>query len=143
MTTNSAAVTALAAKLGAAGADTLTLQRPIVPETVGKEIARRFTDVDLVLTPDNIDDAVLGHVVARELGADLVFAWNDEGLLGLTQTTAAGMRTLLLSYDWATYPGLTSIVTLAQSELLDAIGVVSVLSPGPVSDVELPVTLLA
>jgi len=143
MTVNSDAAIALAAQFGADLGPASNLQSPAVPEALGREIAARFADVELVIAPDNVDDAVLAHVVARELAAELAFAWSDEGLLGLTRESAPNTRTLLVGYDWANYPGVGAIAELARGGSLDLVGVVSVFDPDAADGLQPPVTILA
>jgi hypothetical protein len=67
-------------------------------EFVGSAIAERLDrEVDLVLTWHNVDDAVLGHIVARELGIDNALIFEPaEGQLRFDRVPVAGQRVALL-----------------------------------------------
>lgn len=67
-------------------------------EFVGSAIAERLDPrVDLVLTWHNVDDAVLGHIVARELGVDHALIFEPaEGQLRFDRAPVAGQRVALV-----------------------------------------------
>ncbi|MEU5852266.1 hypothetical protein [Saccharopolyspora shandongensis] len=94
-----------------------TLHDPAVPEVLGTRLAtelRRFQPQTVVLWSD-LATAVLGHVVARELGAQVVYAFADEGVLTLEGTMSAGEQVALIGYDWPTRPGLDALVRLVRN----------------------------
>ncbi|QAY58561.1 hypothetical protein ET475_00105 [Microbacterium protaetiae] len=92
------AVTDLSAQLGVTGSPTTT---PAVAEALGARLAQRLRDLSptAVVVGDNPDDAVLGHVVARETGATLTLLELDEGLLTFYPRLREGDRVVLVGYD--------------------------------------------
>lgn len=78
-----------------------TVGDPAAADVVGRALARRIRDavqaVDLVAVWDFAEDAVLAHIVARELGARVVRASDVEGILELDTTVPDGARVVLLS----------------------------------------------
>lgn len=60
-----------------------TPPQPAETEKLGQRVAREATElkVDTVLTWNEPEDTVLGHVVARELGIGTVYANEVEGIL--------------------------------------------------------------
>ncbi len=107
-----------------------SLQTPGVAEVLGKELARVLAPSapDTVLVWDQVESAVLGHVVARELGADLIYAFSVEGSLGHSGDLAQSTRTLLVSYDWTELHGVDALVRFAQSQGADVVGIGSVVA---------------
>jgi hypothetical protein len=108
-----------------------SLQSPEVAEILGRRLAAAFNagDVDSVVVWDQVESAVLGHVVARELHADLVYAYSVEGALGLSAAPAPASRVVLVSYDWAEDPGLDALVAFVESRQLEVAGIGSVVMP--------------
>lgn len=129
MTTDTPAVLSIASAL--ADAPFSSLQTPAVPEALGARLAAAFFPdaVDVVVVWDTVDAAVLGHVVARHLGADLVYAYAEEGILGLSPAPAAGARVVLIGYDWRQYPGIDPLVSLLTGSGYALVGFGSVLAP--------------
>ncbi|MEV0052584.1 hypothetical protein AB0H34_19030 [Saccharopolyspora shandongensis] len=118
-----------------------TLQDPAVPESLGAWLAtelRRFQPRTVVLWAD-IATAVLGHVVARELGAQVVYAFADEGVLTLDGTMNAGERVALIGYDWPARLGLDPLVRLVHNSGAVVAAVGSVLAA---QHEEVPVVVL-
>jgi orotate phosphoribosyltransferase len=76
-------------------------------EALGKMLAERLRDVEAntVMVWDNVEDLVLGFVVARELECRLVRVYNDGGLLGCSPEFYPGDRALLVS-DRTPEPGI-------------------------------------
>lgn len=107
-----------------------SLQTPAVAEILGKELANVMADSapDTVLVWDQVESAVLGHVVARELGADLIYAFSIEGSLGLSGVLAAGTKAVVVSYDWTELHGLDALVRFAQTQGAVVAGIGSVVA---------------
>lgn len=107
-----------------------SLQTPAVAEILGKELATVITaaNPDTVIVWDQVESAVLGHVVARELGADLGYAFSVEGSLGLSGHLAGGSRAVVVSYDWTELHGLDALVRFVQSQGAVVTGIGSVLA---------------
>jgi orotate phosphoribosyltransferase len=72
---------------------------PLGAEALGKMLAERLRDVgaNTVVVWDNVEDLVLGFVVARELETKLVRVYNDGGLLGCSPDIYRGDRAILVS----------------------------------------------
>ena len=111
-----------------------SLQSPAVAEALGRGLAASLTSAapDTVVVWDQVESAVLGHVVARELRADLVYAFSVEGSLGISGTLAPGSRAVAVSYDWTELHGLDALVRFTQSQGALVAGIGSVVAaPGP------------
>lgn len=109
-------------------ADT-TRESPAVAEVVGQSLAtalRPFAPDTVVLWSEP-RTAVLGHIVARELGAKVIYAYSDEGILSLS--AALGARIALVDYEWDPYPGLVPLLRMVQGR--STVVVVSSVLPLP------------
>lgn len=80
------------------GALAIHLERPDTTEAVGRLLAAELAplEVGAVLVGEDVRDLVLGHVVARELGAVLIYAFDDGGLLQASTPIAAGSAVALV-----------------------------------------------
>lgn len=107
-----------------------SLQTPAVAEILGKQLAKVVTaaNPDTVIVWDQVESAVLGHVVARELGADLIYAFSVEGSLGLSGHLTEGSRAVVISYDWTELHGLNAMVRFVQSQGAAVTGIGSVVA---------------
>lgn len=108
-----------------------SLQSPEVAEILGRRLAAAFNagNVDSVVVWDQVESAVLGHVVARELHADLVYAYSVEGALGVSAALETGSRVVLVSYDWSEDPGVDALAAFVGSRGLEVAGIGSVVRP--------------
>jgi len=82
--------------------DTRTgIQDPRVSEDLGRRLAERLSPLapDALVIWDDLHDGVLAHVVARELGCRLVYAYDNDGLAELEGSVEAGSRAVLVSHD--------------------------------------------
>jgi adenine/guanine phosphoribosyltransferase-like PRPP-binding protein len=104
---------------------------PEVTEALGIRMARQFADsaIDQVVAWDTVAAGVLAHVVARELSAQLVLAYADEGLLGVTIPSGSGHRIVLVGYAWQEYPGIEALIRMLESSGATIVGIASVLAP--------------
>ncbi|MFJ4261999.1 hypothetical protein ACIPYU_06120 [Paenarthrobacter nicotinovorans] len=116
---------------GTSSHEITSLQTPGVAEILGKELAKSLAphNPDTVLVWDQVESAVLGHVVARELDADLIYAFSVEGSLGHSGELTEGARTVVVSYDWTELHGLEALVRFAQSQGASVTGIGSVVAP--------------
>ncbi|HET6356866.1 hypothetical protein [Streptomyces sp.] len=90
------------------------------------------------------DEAVLGHVVARELGAAVVRADDVEGLVALSTEIAPDARVVLLATAWTNPMRLQALVAMARVGPVEIVAVASVLASPEQAASELPtVSLLA
>lgn len=107
-----------------------SLQSPGVAESLGRALAASLlrTAPDIVVVWDQVESAVLGHVVARELHADLVYAFSVEGSLGISGILKSVSRAVVVSYDWTEMHGLDAIVRLTQSQGPVVAGIGSVIA---------------
>jgi hypothetical protein len=106
-----------------------TRESVAVAETLGAALAaalRPFTPDTVIVWCDPLT-TVLGHVVARELGANLLHAQADEGILWLSQPPHPDARIALIDYAWAPFPGLIPLLRMTKSAATVAV-VGSVLS---------------
>lgn len=72
---------------------------PAGAQTLGRSLAQRVADLgaDVVVVWQDLEDVVLGFVVAAELGRSLVRAYNDDGLVGHAPELGYGRRALLVT----------------------------------------------
>lgn len=94
-----------------------SLQSPGVAESLGRALAASLlrTAPDIIVVWDQVESAVLGHVVARELHADLVYGFSVEGSLGTSGILKSASRAVVVSYDWTEMHGLDALVRLTES----------------------------
>jgi hypothetical protein len=74
------------------------LSEPAAAERAGVELAGGLAreNVQVVLSWDESEDAVLAHVIAREVGARTVQVFNSGGILFLTDVINSGERVVLV-----------------------------------------------
>lgn len=91
----------------------LDVSDPAATEALGRSLAARLCsdEVDVVLVENEVPSLVLGHVVARELGVRLVFAFDDGGLLDASSPIPSGSRVVLLNEGDATSSAVRSVVS--------------------------------
>src|SRR5262249_55474451 len=96
------------------GVQARSVQDPSVVEAIGRRLAERLSTpgVGAVVSWDDLDDAVLGHVVARELGGQLSYAYVDEGILGVTPVPESGTKVVVVGYELTRYPGLGPLLSM-------------------------------
>jgi hypothetical protein len=103
--TSEAAVIAALETIGTErGSYGLTLNATLSPdaiETIGTALAARLSGYrpQAIVVWRTFGDAVLAHIVARELGAVVLHAVEQEGAAALEQA-AAGLRVALLATAW-------------------------------------------
>ena len=92
-------------------------EHPAVTEALGYAMAQRVKDigVDTVVFWSDPHTAVLAHVVARELDANLIYAYADHGILSLSSQPPAGAHAMLVDFEWDPNPGLLPLVTMLRS----------------------------
>ncbi|GAA1197088.1 hypothetical protein [Pseudonocardia alaniniphila] len=88
-----------------------TLDSPAVPEALGKALATvlRANDPDVVAFWSSADTAVLAHVVARELGAELLPVAEDQGRILVGRPIVATARVAVIDIDWTGNLGLAPL----------------------------------
>ncbi|MCW3819666.1 hypothetical protein ONA91_35045 [Micromonospora sp. DR5-3] len=102
-------------------------------ELIGAAIAdalRPYTPT-VVAVRDNIDDAVLAHVVSRELDLPTVRVYEDSGLLSLSPLPDPGARAALLAVSWHDVSALRALRLLLAHARADVMAVAAAL---PVTD---------
>ncbi|MGH9160761.1 MAG: orotate phosphoribosyltransferase [Vicinamibacteraceae bacterium] len=124
----------------------LVLQHPRHAEALGKTLAAAVgkQDVDVVLSPA-LGGIVIGHEVARALGARALFAERHEGILTLRRgfTLSSGTRVLVIE-DVVTTGGSTrETMKVAQAAGADVIGVGAIIHRGTSVELEVPFRALA
>ncbi|MQA82806.1 MAG: hypothetical protein GEV10_30860 [Streptosporangiales bacterium] len=84
---------------------------PARTERMGTAIATEVAalDASTVVCWDVSEDAVLAHVVARELGVDLVRAVEIEGIVALLQPIVDGARVVLVAETFRARTGLAGL----------------------------------
>lgn len=89
----------------------VALNDPTRTERVGGELATAMDglSVTAVVCWDNTEDAVLGHVVARQLGTELVLAVGIEGIVSLLQSLPADARVALVAEEFRARTGVAGL----------------------------------
>lgn len=84
---------------------------PVRTETVGATLAAAMAGIDVstVVCWDSSEDAMLAHVVARELGAHLVLAVEIEGIVSLLHPLAEDARVALVAEEFPARTGLAGL----------------------------------
>jgi orotate phosphoribosyltransferase len=108
----------------------LVLQHPTVAEQFGKEVAEKFRDrkIALVASPA-IGGLVIGHEVARALGARFIWTERENGLMTLRRgfSVAPGEKTLVVE-DVVTTGGSTrETIQALQKHGADVIAAASII----------------
>jgi orotate phosphoribosyltransferase len=107
----------------------LVLQHPLIAEKFGRELASHFSKVDVVVSPA-VGGLIIGHEVARALGARFLFTERDAGKMILRRGfTVHPGETAVVIEDVITTGGSTRDVI----ETLEAAGV-KVLGAGSIID---------
>jgi orotate phosphoribosyltransferase len=109
----------------------LVLQHPSIAEKFGRELASHFEDADIVVSPA-VGGLIIGHEVARELGARFLFTERDPATSKMVLRrgfTVKPGETAIVIEDVVTTGGSTRDVI----ETLEAAGV-KVLGAGVIID---------
>lgn len=82
----------------ASGGAPSTFHDPVAVEAAGQAVAARLSHLrpEVVLSSDHWRDVLLGHVVARELGARTTHIYDAQGTVELSEPLTAGARCLLV-----------------------------------------------
>lgn len=93
------ATSAGAGPAGPPGAPAFDVSDPASTEALGRWLAAQVGEqpLDAVLVQDDLPSLVLGHVVARELGVGLIYAFDDGGLLQASGAIGPGSGVGLVS----------------------------------------------
>jgi len=76
-----------------------SFHEPATVEAAGKALAARVSHLrpELVLTSDEWRDVLLGHVVARQLGARTTHVYDAQGTVELSGPLTPGVRCILVA----------------------------------------------
>lgn len=77
----------------------LNTSDPASAEKLGIELARRVDGkrLSVVLVSQTTEDAVLGHIVGRELGVPVIRIYDEEGLATSSLPIPSGAKAVLVS----------------------------------------------
>jgi hypothetical protein len=134
------AVRLLAADLHAPQATGRSFRRPEVVEAAATEVVNAIREAapDVILTWDALDDAVLAHVVARQLAIQTVLVHEpQEGIVELFPTLAPGSRVVLLAASFDRTNTIRSAASLVGHRGGLLVAIVS-LGPASIADEEVP-----
>ncbi|MHB1612885.1 MAG: hypothetical protein ACYCXA_00435 [Actinomycetes bacterium] len=114
-----------------------TARDPQAVESVAVALAHRLKDVEahVVVVWDDLDDCVLAHIVARELGCTTVRAFQEEGLLFLDRELPGDGRVVVLSAVWNDDRRLHSLISLVQAQRGQIVAAAAVLGSNPLREV--------
>ena len=89
-----------------------TLDSPAVPEALGHALAEQLRQYQptAVVFWSSCEASVLCHVVARELGVDILPAYQDQGRLSLGSRPGNGSTIVAVDVEWADYPGVLPLI---------------------------------
>jgi hypothetical protein len=113
-------------------------------ERVGKALADQLRPYgpNVVSFWNTGDEAVLGHVVARELGASVLRADDVKGVLSFSGELPTDARVALLATAWTNARWLESLSSVMRSSSADVVVIASVLAAPEQPAGELPVVAL-
>jgi len=125
----------------------LVLQFPERAEAFGRAIAEKFQGqgIQLVASPA-IGGIVIGHEVARALGARFVWTERDAGQMTLRRgfTIAPGEKTLIVEYVITTGGSTRETIDAVRKAGADVVGAASIIDrSGGAADVGVPLASLA
>ena len=125
----------------------LVLQFPERAEAFGRAIAQRFQGqgIELVASPA-IGGIVIGHEVARALGARFVWTEREAGQMTLRRgfTIAPGEKTLIVEDVITTGGSTRETIEAVRNAGADVVGAASIIDrSGGTADVGVPLTSLA
>jgi len=108
---------------------------PATVEDQGRRLADAMREQapTVIVIWRSVESALLGHVVARELEADLTYVIDDLGVLSFEDPVSPHASVGLVSVDWTEAHGLAPLIRMVQAAGARIVGVGSVL-PGPVVD---------
>lgn len=103
----------------------IALTDPARTERVGAALAAAMDGlgVTAVVCWDNSEDAVLSHVVARELGTELILAVEIEGIVSLLQPLPAEARVALVAEEFRARTGLAGLAGVVRHAGGDTVAV--------------------
>jgi hypothetical protein len=89
-----------------------TLDSPAVPEALGHALAEQLRQYQptAVVFWSSCEASVLCHVVARELGVNVLPAYDDLGRLSLGRRPENGATIVAVDVEWADYPGVLPLI---------------------------------
>ncbi|GAA4057342.1 hypothetical protein [Nonomuraea soli] len=114
-------------------ADVLT--HPAAAEEAGRTLAARLAGLepDVLVFWEGVEDAVLGHVVARALGVSCVAAVEVAGILEFATRLPEGARVAVLADAFRTDKELNALLGLVRNRHGHAVAVASLVT-SPVTD---------
>ncbi|MET7994727.1 hypothetical protein ABZU76_27920 [Amycolatopsis sp. NPDC005232] len=109
---------------------------PAATEVVGSALAELLAQhtLDQVAVWHGADDAVLAHVVARQLGATVTRASELEGVVGFHPPVTAGTRIALVGTAWEP-ARLRTLLNLAATARAEVVAVAAVLATPALAEV--------
>jgi hypothetical protein len=125
-----AALTVLGTGADAYGPTLNTAVSPADVETIGAALAEALREhrLDAVAVWSTRDEAVLAHIVARELKATVCYADEIEGLVSLQPEIAPGSRTVLLATAWHTPSRLAVLQAVVGNQQAEPVVIAAVIS---------------
>jgi hypothetical protein len=89
--------------------------RPLDSEKMGTMLAEPLKEmnIDALVCWYRVEDATLAHVIGREVKADVLYAFDAEGLLSLVEGLVPGARVALVAAEFLyanDLPGLCGVV---------------------------------
>ena len=92
------------------------LEDPRSVEAAGQRVAEVLSDrsVTTILVGEDVRDLLLGHVVARELDARLVYAFDDSGLVSASGVIERDARVAFIGTAIAATPPVRTVIALLE-----------------------------
>lgn len=143
-TSGDSAVTAALARLRGGDEPVNVLADPAAAEAVGSWLAANAgaSDVQVVVVWDAPGPAVLGHIVARELGARVVRAYEIEGLVELEDEVGSGQRAVALADHFPTPNSVNALVGVARNGGLDVVALLAAVGSRALGAAGVPVVVV-
>lgn len=113
---------------------------PSATETLGRAVARALAPYHptSVLVWENPPDLILAHVVARELSATVVRAFDTDGLVDFTGTFPDDARVVLLADVFRSQRIVEALAALARQQHGTPVAIAQLFTVPGAADVELP-----
>ena len=91
---------------------------PSGAEVLGRELAALVADLapTVVVVWRGVSDAVLGHIVARELGTHVVLTFDDDGLVEHRGPLGASERAVVVADRIDDPAGLAAVITYLEQQ---------------------------
>ena len=109
-------------------------------EQLGAELARRLADhgPELVLVWQDVEDVLLAHIVARELGVGVVRAYDADGRVAYTGTFPAAARVAIVTDLVRDDTAVRALRQLVAQQSGEVVGIGTLVATSPAAPPDTP-----